>query len=66
MFFPSLSIANEKGLSYSTLQHDADTCPNLGLGSFAFASLTKYDPSGILVFLSIGTTPTIFCLSGAI
>ncbi len=41
-------------------------CPSFGLGSFAFASLTKYDPSGILVFLSSGTTPTTFCLSSAI
>ena len=53
-------------MSYSTLQHDADTWPNLGFGSFAFASLTIYEPSGILVFLSNGTTPTTLCLSGAI
>ena len=41
-------------------------CPNLGFGSLAFASFTKCDPSGILVFLSRGTTPTTFCLSSAI
>ena len=62
MFFPSLIIANEKGLLYSTLQQDADTCPNFGFGNFVFASLTIYEPSGILVFLSKGTTPTIFSL----
>ena len=43
------------------------TCPALpsqsSFGSFAFASLTIYDPSGILVFLSNGITPTTFCLS---
>ena len=60
----SIKWLNEKGLSCSTLQHEADTCPNLGFGSFAFGSFTKYDPSGMLVFLSKGTTPTIFSLSG--
>ena len=58
----TLSIAKENGLLYSTLQHDAETCPNFGLGNDALASLTKCDPSGIIVFLSKGIKPTIFCL----
>ena len=62
IFLPSFTIAKENGLSYSTLQHEAEICPSLGLGNFALGSLTKYDPSGILVVLSRGTTPTIFCL----
>ena len=66
MFFPSFSIAKENGLSYSTLQHDAEIYPNFGFGNGAFESLTKCDPSGILVFLSKGTTPTTFCLSSAV
>ena len=56
MFFPFFKIAKEKGLSYSTLQHDAEIWPNFGLGNGAFASLTKWEPSGILVFLSNETT----------
>ena len=59
-------MASEKGLLYSTLQHEAETCPNFGFGSFAFKSFTKCEPSGMLVFLSSGTTPTTFCLSSAI
>ena len=41
IFFPSLRIARENGLSYSTLQQDADIYPNLGLGIGAIASLTR-------------------------
>ena len=66
IFFPSLTIANEKGLLFSTLQQDEDMCPSFGFGSLAFLSTTRCDPSGMLVFLSIGTTPTIFCLFGCV
>ena len=59
-------MARENGLSCSTLQHEAEIYPNLGFGSCALASFTKWDPSGILVFLSNGITPTTFCLSSAI
>jgi len=41
IFFPSLRIASENGLSYSTLQQDAEIYPNLGFGVGAIASLTK-------------------------
>ena len=41
IFFPSLTIAKENGLLFSTLQHDEDTCPNFGFGSLAFLSTTK-------------------------
>jgi len=63
-FFPSLRIAKEKGLLYYTLQHEAEICPNFGFGKEALLSLTKCDPSGIIDFLSKGTTPTIFSLLG--
>ena len=33
--------AKEKGLLYSTLQHEADICPSFEFGNCAFASLTK-------------------------
>ena len=48
-------IANEKGLSNSTLQQEAEIYPNLGSGNNACSFLIRYDPSGILVFLSTGT-----------
>jgi len=59
-------MAKENGLSYSTLQQDAEMYPNFGFGTGAFESLTKCEPSGILVFLSKGTTPTTFCLSSVV
>ena len=40
--------------------------PNFGFGNGALSSLTKWEPSGILVCLSNGTTPTILCLSSAV
>ena len=66
MFFPLVTIAKEKGLLYSTLQQEDETCPNFSAGNLKFLSLTKCEPSGIDVFLSTGTIPTIFCLSGFI
>ena len=65
-FFPSFKIAKEKGLLYSTLQQEAEICPSFGFGKAALPSLTKCDPSGIIDFLSKGTTPTIFSLVGFI
>ena len=59
MFFPSFKIAKEKGLSYSTLQHDAEIWPSFGFGNGALSSLTKWEPSGILVCLSIDKQTSI-------
>ena len=55
-------IKNVIGMLYDKLPYSLP----FGFGSGAFDSLTKCDPSGILVFLSKGTTPTTFCLSSAI
>ena len=62
LFLPFFIIANEKGLLCSTLQQEAETWPNFGMGNATFGSSTIYDPSGIEVFLSIGTMPTILSL----
>ena len=41
MFLPFLRMAKEKGLLYSTLQQDAETCPSFGFGKEALPSKTR-------------------------
>ena len=59
-------MAMEKGLLYSTLQQEDETCPSLGIGATALLSSIICEPSGIFVFLSSGTSPTIVCLSDSV
>ena len=39
-------MAMEKGLLYSTLQHDDETCPSLEIGVGALSFATIWEPSG--------------------